>query len=66
MTELNFENEKKYRKIENKSPDSFYIGDISKYSDYLGNGIVEEVRVPIKMNHKSLEERLEEPIDLKK
>ena len=66
MTELNFENEKKYRKIENKSLDSFYIGDISKYSDYLGNGIVEEVRVPIKMNHKSLEKRLEEPIDLKK
>ena len=66
MTELNFENEKKYRKIEYKSPDSFYIGDISKYNDYLGNGIVEEVRVPIKMNHKSLEERLEKPIDLKK
>ena len=66
MTELNFENEKKYRKIENKSSDSFYIGDISKYSDYLRNGIVEEVRVPIKMNHKSLEERIEEPIDLKK
>lgn len=66
MIELNFENEKKYRKIEYKSPDSFYIGDISNYSDYLGNGIVEEVGIPIEMNHKSLEKRLEEPIDIKK
>ena len=66
MKELNYENEKTYRKIKcsDNERNIFFIGDISNYSDYESGGIVEEVIVPIKMNHQSFEKRLEEPIDL--
>jgi ubiquitin-activating enzyme E1 len=68
MTELNFENEKKFRKIKKlkNNNHSFYIGDISNYTDYIEGGIVEEVIIPKTMKHKSLEERLEEPIEIQK
>lgn len=66
MTELNYENEKQIRKIRTIDDHSFYIGDISKYNDYIKGGIVEEVFAPKIMNHRSLEERLKEPVDLKK
>ena len=66
MKELNYENEKIFRKIKCKNDEnnSFYIGDISNYSDYESGGIIEEVNIPISINHQSLEKRLEEPIDL--
>lgn len=66
MVELNYENEKKFRRIKKSHDDnhSFYIGDISNYTDYIEGGIVEEVNIPITMYHKSLEQRLEEPIDI--
>ena len=68
MKELNYENEKTFRKIKssNNEKNLFYIGDISNYSDYESGGIVEEVNIPISINHQSLEKRLEEPIDLVK
>ena len=66
MKELNYENEKFFRKIKcvKEEKNSFYIGDISNYSDYESGGIIEEVNVPISINHQSFEKRLEEPIDL--
>ena len=66
MKELNYENENFFRKIKcvDNEINSFYIGDISKYSDYESGGIVEEVNIPISINHQSLEKRLEEPIDI--
>ena len=66
MEELNYENEKNFRKIKSVDGEinSFYIGDISNYSDYKSGGIIEEVNIPILINHQSLEKRLEEPIDL--
>ena len=66
MKELNYENEKFFRKIKciDDEKNSFYIGDISNYSDYESGGIIEEVNIPISFNHQSLENRLEEPIDL--
>lgn len=66
MKELNYENENSFRKIKciDNEKNSFYIGDISNYSDYESGGIVEEVNIPISINHQSLEKRLEEPIDL--
>ena len=66
MKELNYENEKIYRKIKcsDNERNIFFIGDISNYSDYESGGIVEEVIVPIKMNHQNFEKRLEEPIYL--
>ena len=68
MTELNYENEKKFRKIKKLKDNnhSFYIGDISNYTDYIEGGIVEEVIIPKTMKHKCLEERLEEPIDIQR
>ena len=66
MKELNYENENFFRKIKcvDNEINSFYIGDVSKYSDYESGGIVEEVNIPISINHQSLEKRLEEPIDI--
>ena len=68
MKELNYENEKNFRKVKciDNERNSFYIGDISNYSDYESGGIVEEVNIPILINHQSFEKRLEEPIDLVK
>ena len=68
MKELNYENEKFFRKIKciDDEKNSYYIGDISNYSNYESGGIVEEVNVPITISHQSLEKRLEEPIDLEK
>ena len=68
MKELNYENEKMFRKIKcfDNDKNVFYIEDISNYSDYESGGIVEEVNIPIIINHQSLEKRLEEPIDLVK
>ena len=68
MKELNYENEKFFRKIRcvENSKNSFYIGDISNFSDYESGGIIEEVNIPISINHQSFEKRLEEPIDLTK
>ena len=66
MCELNYENEKIFRKIKctEDEKNTFYIGDISNYSDYESGGIIEEVNIPISINHLSLEKRLKEPIDL--
>ena len=66
MKELNYENEKIFRKIKcsDNEKNIFLLGDISNYSDYESGGIVEEVIVPIKMNHQNFEKRLEEPIYL--
>ena len=68
MKELNYENEKIFRKIKciDNEKNAFYVEDISNYSDYESGGIVEEVNIPILINHQSLEKRLEEPIDLVK
>ena len=66
MKELNYENEKIFRKIKcsDNEKDIFFIGDISNYSDYESGGIVDELIFPITINHQSFEKRLEEPIDL--
>ena len=66
MKELNYENEKKFRKIKciDGEINSYYIGDISNYTDYESGGIIEEVNIPISISHQSLEKRLEEPIDI--
>ena len=68
MNELNYENEKIFRKIKCVDGDinSYFIGDISNYSNYESGGIIEEVNIPISIHHQSLEKRLEEPIDLVK
>ena len=51
MTQLNG----KQYKIIVKSPDSFTIGDTSKFSDYIGGGIAAQVKLPIFIKFKSLQ-----------
>ena len=67
MTQLN---DGKPRKIKIISKTSFKVEeeDFSKYPEYTYGGFVEEVKIPKKINHKSLKERLEiffdeQPID---
>ena len=50
MEELNG----KQFKITVKSPDSFTIGDTSKFGDYISGGIATEVKVPTFINFHSL------------
>lgn len=63
MKELNFENLKRETKIKYKTKTSFYIGDTSKFSEYIKGGYVQEVVLPEIKNYKSLKERLEKPYD---
>lgn len=44
-----------------KSPDSFTIGDTSKFSEYIGGGIAHEVKVPTLMKFHSLEKSFNYP-----
>lgn len=48
-------------KIEVKSPLSFTIGDTSGFAPYLSNGIVSQVKVPVEVEFKSLENSLVNP-----
>jgi ubiquitin-activating enzyme E1 len=58
MTELN---DKKPREIKYISPIGFSIGDTKGYGEYLGGGIVEQVKVNKAHSHGSLSERFEHP-----
>jgi len=58
MTELNNTTP---RKVEYISPISVGIGDISAFGEYLGGGIMEQVKVPKSYSYKSLTERFENP-----
>lgn len=55
-------NDQKFQ-IEVISPYSFSIGDTSAFGTYTREGIVEQVKVPIKMPFRSLEEALAEPMN---
>ena len=57
MTEVNG----KTFKITFKSPHSFSIGDTSGFSAYESNGIAEQVKVPVLMEFKGLDESLANP-----
>lgn len=48
-------------KITVRSPDSFTIGDTSKFSPYVGGGIASEVKVPVYQKYYSLEKSLSYP-----
>lgn len=58
MTELNNCAPKKVRVVNNYK---FNIGDCSSFSDYIEGGIVKQVKMPVKVAHKSLLDSLEEP-----
>ena len=58
MTELN---DGKPRQVKLISPISFSIGDTSNLSDYEGGGIIEQVKVPIKVSYAPLSQRFETP-----
>ncbi len=58
MTELN---NSAPRKIEYISPMSVGIGDVSKFGEYIGGGIMEQVKVPKAHSYKSLVERFNNP-----
>jgi len=58
MTELN---NSAPRMIEYISPISVSIGDISTFGEYIGGGIMEQVKVPKPHSYKSLVERFENP-----
>ena len=62
MTELNYDEKRKniYR-IKSKDKASFYIGDTSKFNDYISGGYIEETVSPKKMNYKNFQESLCEP-----
>lgn len=45
------------------SPFQFTVGDTSGFGKYLQDGIAEQVKVPIYINFKSLEESLAEPLE---
>ena len=55
MTEINSQEYYKVEKIDDKT---FYIGDTSKFSDYIKGGIIEEIEIPIIKKYKSLKEIL--------
>ncbi|XP_042213364.1 ubiquitin-like modifier-activating enzyme 1 isoform X1 [Homarus americanus] len=58
MTELNG---CKPLKIKVLGPFTFSIGDTTQYSGYIRGGIVTQVKMPQKVNFKSLEESMKEP-----
>jgi len=53
-------NEKQYQIIV-RSPDSFTIGDTTKFSAYLTGGIAVQVKVPVIQKFHSLERSLSYP-----
>lgn len=57
MTEVN----DKTFKIKVKSPTSFTIGNTTKFGDYRGEGMCEQVKVPVQFDFKSLNESLISP-----
>lgn len=57
MTEVN----EKIFKITVKSKHSFSIGDTSNFHPYESNGVVEQMKVPVLMEFKGLEESLANP-----
>ena len=63
MTELN---DGKPHEITYVSPIAFSIGDTSKFGDYLGGGIVEQVKVPKPHSYKSLKESFPDPYNKNK
>ena len=50
-------------KIKEKKFNSFCLGDTTSYHKYIGGGIIKEVKIPLKMNYKSLKERFIKPFD---
>ena len=58
MAELN---DGKPRQVQLISPISFSIGDTSNLSEYIGGGIIEQVKVPIKVSYAPLSQRFETP-----
>lgn len=58
MTELN---DNVPRELKYVSPIAFSIGDTSKYGEYLGGGIAEQVKVPKTSSYKALSESFEDP-----
>jgi ubiquitin-activating enzyme E1 len=58
MTELN---NQEPRQIEFISPISVGIGDVSKFGDYIGGGIMEQVKVPKPHSYAPLSERFNMP-----
>jgi ubiquitin-activating enzyme E1 len=58
MTELN---NGEPRKIEYISPISVGIGDVSNFGEYIGGGIMEQVKVPKPHKYSSLQQRFENP-----
>lgn len=58
MTEVNG---CKPKKITVLGPYTFCIGDTTSYSDYIKGGIVTQVKMPKKLNFKSLKNSLDEP-----
>ena len=63
MTELN---DGVPRKVKCISPISFSIGDTSKYGEYTGGGIIEQVKMPIEVSYAGLDKRFDTPYDDKK
>lgn len=59
MPEINGQN----FQIEVISPFSFTIGDTTQFGEYTREGIVEQIKVPIKMSFRSLREALDEPMN---
>lgn len=60
MVEVNGEEP---RPIKFMGPFQFSIEDTTGYSTYVQGGIVESVKVPTKVEFKSLEEKIKEPVD---
>lgn len=63
MTEINYEKCKKIWEIRKKqgSDSVFIIDDISKFSDYISGGYIEEKPIPKKIKYESLSKKLEVP-----
>ena len=56
MTELN---DTPPRPIRVMSPDTFSIEDTSKFSQYISGGIIEQIKIPKPIFHRSLKENFE-------
>ena len=52
---------KYFNLIQTKSPSSFTIGNTKEFNDYTGEGICEEIKVPISIKFKSLSDSLAHP-----
>ena len=63
MSELN---DGQPREIKYVSPIAFSIGDTSSYGNYLGGGLIEQVRVPKSKSFKSFKESVTDPYNNKK